>query len=312
MERYQEKMKEFVAKLWTNPNIQAAPIFKKENQILGFIRENTQSLQTAFQRPEFFPDISFDDALRLLLTELTEMILAAAKPAFEEILERAAHPALKQYFRDQGGLEFEPNRFRDFALGTMRVKSVRDQYLAVLQAIQGGFFDRYIPPVLTRRKLIYMDIVRRDRMNLESAYLPEYFRLTALFRPLFYYKLQGGNSDNMSLDQVFKDPRTYARVREDLVFVIRDEIGSIPEGVYLPGVDSPLPVDDHPDISGASRLINILVNRAMEFDPHQKQDRGAESPDKSWFNINRRTAKYNGFDMKFLEELYQIAGEEGW
>ncbi len=312
MERYKDKMKDFVARLWTNPNIQSVPVVKKENQILGFIRENQQNLQAAFQRPEFFPEISWDESIRLLFTELTDTILGVMRPLLDEILERAAHPALKTYFQDQGGLAIQPDQFRDFILSSMRAKPVRDQYLAVVQTISGGFYERYVPAVLSRRKVIYMDIVRRDRMNLEAAYMPEYFRLMALFRPLFYYKLGPGPSENMSLDQLRKDPRMSDKVATELVAQLREQIGAVPEGIVRPGLDSNLSLDDNPDISGASRLVNILVSRSQEYDPQQKQDRGAESPDKSWFNINRRTAKYSGYDARFLEELYQIAGEEGW
>ena len=312
MERYKEKMKEFVARLWTNPNIQSVPVVRKENQILGFIREKQQNLQAAFQRPEFFPGISWDESIRLLFTELTDTILGAMRPLLEEILERAAHPALKTYFQNEGGLAIQPDQFRDFILNSMRVKPVRDQYLAVVQTITSGFFERYVPAILTRRKVIYMDVVRRDRTSLEPAYMPEYFRLMALFRPLFFHKLSQGPSENMSLDQLRKDPRMFDKVAGELLQQIRMEIGQVPEAIVRPGLDSNLSLDDNPDISGASRLINILVSRSQEYDPQQKQDRGAESPDKSWFNINRRTAKYSGFDARFLEELYQVAGEEGW
>lgn len=312
MERYRDKMKDFVERMWTNPNIQSATIVKKENQILGFIRENQQNLQSAFQRPEFFPDISWDDSIRLLFSELTEVILGTVSSQLDQILERAAHPALKAYYKDEGGLDIQPDKFRDLILEAMRAKPVRDQYLAVLHAIDGGFFERYVPAVLDRRKMIYMDVVRRDRVNLESTYLPEYFRLMSLFRPLFFHKINHGDAHNISLDQLKKDPRMSEKVRGELRAQLCESVGQIPEGLIFPGLESNLSLEQHPDISGAARLINILTSRAQEYDPKQKQDRGAESPDKSWFSINRRTARYSGFDSRFLEELYQIAGEEAW
>jgi hypothetical protein len=41
-------------------------------------------------------------------------------------------------------------------------------------------------------------------------------------------------------------------------------------------------------------------------------DRGADSPDKSWFNVSRRNARWRGLDVSMLDELYTIAAENGW
>jgi hypothetical protein len=43
-----------------------------------------------------------------------------------------------------------------------------------------------------------------------------------------------------------------------------------------------------------------------------KVDRGAESPDKSWFSIAKKNADYYGFDRRMLDELYMIAGDNNW
>ena len=47
-------------------------------------------------------------------------------------------------------------------------------------------------------------------------------------------------------------------------------------------------------------------------DINTRVDRGAESPDKSWFSIARRNYKFYGFDIKMLDELYKTAAENGW
>ena len=48
------------------------------------------------------------------------------------------------------------------------------------------------------------------------------------------------------------------------------------------------------------------------FKANVKVDRGADTPDKSWFNIARKNSRFFGFDDKMLEELYKIAAENGW
>jgi len=41
-------------------------------------------------------------------------------------------------------------------------------------------------------------------------------------------------------------------------------------------------------------------------------DRGAESPDKSWFAVARKNADYYGFDKRMIEDLYRIARDNNW
>jgi hypothetical protein len=305
-------MRNFVQKLWTNPAIRNTPIQKKETHILSFIRENQRNLQEAFHSPDFFPGLDWDSAVRLLITELTETTQEALRPRLDEVLDRVIHPEVRSYFGSRGGFQIETSRFRDFILGAMRQKQLRDHYMAALDAISYKLYDRYVAAVMTRHKFIYNELVRRDRVSIDATYMAEYLKLASLFRPLFYYKLREGPVENLSLAGVAKDPRTSRTVLVSLQALLEREIGFVPEGLLKPGLDSNLSSQEFPDISGSARLIQILVMRGVEYNPELKQDRGAESPDKSWFNINRRTAKNYGYDGKFLEELYLIAGEEGW
>ena len=61
----------------------------------------------------------------------------------------------------------------------------------------------------------------------------------------------------------------------------------------------------------SSRLLYILSSRFHNYKP-TKVDRGAESPDKSWFAIARKNAKLFGFDKLMIDELYRIAGDNNW
>jgi len=114
------------------------------------------------------------------------------------------------------------------------------------------------------------------------------------------------------MHEAAKDQRKLDAMVNILRSQLIEEIGSIPESLIRPAVESFLNVNDFPETTGASRLIAIMMARSAAYDPNQKTDRGAESPDKSWFNITRRNAKHYGFDSRMLEELYQLAGDKGW
>ncbi|MCB1173067.1 MAG: hypothetical protein KDK39_05865 [Leptospiraceae bacterium] len=312
MERYRSKMQEFVAKLWHNPNIQQLPLGRKENHILGFIQENRDNLQQAFKTEGFFPEISWDDAVRLLLTVLTDSILDMARPLIDELLERVNHPELRDHFASEGGLNVDTIALRDYILDKMRNKRMRDQYISVLASLEAGFYRRYLPPVISYRKLIYIELVRRDHLGMSADVVADYVALAALFRPLGSLPIDTASQSGDVLMRHQPNSRSYKEIYNQIRDQVNTAANHVPDSLLETGLHSSLSVLDHPDIPGSSRLINIFSTRAQEYVANQKLDRGAETPDKSWFNINRRTARLSGMDVRFLEELYLIAGEEGW
>ena len=307
-----EKMREFVGKLWQNPTMVQTPITKKESQILQFLRENQSQVQKIFGSSDYFPHLSWDEAVRLLLTEMLDKLFETMAPKFDRIKENILHPSLLNALGAPA--EIEEERFKEFLLKLIKVKYLRDPMLLSIEAISFELFDKYIPELIARRKTVYTELVRRDRLNLETPLLTAYFHFCLLLRPLFFYKIPSrpGATDLVSMHEAAKDQRKLDAMVNILRSQLIEEIGSIPESLIRPAVESFLNVNDFPETTGASRLIAIMMARSAAYDPNQKTDRGAESPDKSWFNITRRNAKHYGFDSRMLEELYQLAGDKGW
>ena len=310
MEQYKEKMTEFVNKLLSNPALANAVIVKKENQILSFIKENQSQLQAAFARPEQFPDISWDNAVRLLLTILTDKILSDIEPRLNKAYKKIEIDGVIEHFRKEGSID--QDKMHEFILQNMRTKLMRDHYIWSIESIFGNFFSKYIPPIIERRKVIYIELIRRDRLTIETTLIPGFFGLVSLFRPLFFYKFNRKQSGSISLAETSKNPKLFESVFPEFELAIKEEIGPVPEVILRYSMESHLNCTIHLETSGVSRLISIISNRTTDYDPSQKVDKGAESPDKSWFNIHRRTAKFYGLDPHFLDELYQVASEEGW
>ena len=308
-------MEDFVSRLWSNPSIEKAPLIKKENQILSFLKENVSALQQAFAKPDFFPGMSWEESMRLFLTVLTDRVQKSLEPIVDAVVENTAQPALIDAFKKDKFVSLDKEKFKEFIKSHIRSKTLRDPYVSVIECISFGFFEKYIPHAIERRKVIYNEVVRRDRLTFDSTLIPAYLNLCALFRPIFFHKFPrgaGASKQMVSLQAAARDAKMYDALMKDLEMTLNDEVGFIPEKIVRTGVDSFLNFYERPEISGASRLIAIMASRSAEYDPNIKVDKGAETPDKSWFNINRKTAKYYGYDVHLLEELYQIAGEEGW
>ena len=304
-------MEEFVSRLWTNPAIRSSSILKKENQILSFVKENSAQLKSSLTRDPYFPDLSWEDIIRLLFTELTDRVVRTVEPRLETVLERVIN---REILAALGASDFSAVRLKELIVNQLRNKPFRDQLIHVLDTIQNRFFERYVSMALERRKVIYYELVRRDRLEFDSTLIPDYLNFSTLFRPFYHYRIGGDPSrgDAVTLAGAGKNRKMVEANRSRLENELRDAIGMIPEPIIGAGLESWLDASGDNDISGSARLISILVNRSVDFDPQQTHERGAETPDKSWFNINRKTARYYGYDVKFLEELYSIAGDEGW
>jgi hypothetical protein len=78
------------------------------------------------------------------------------------------------------------------------------------------------------------------------------------------------------------------------------------------GLRSTLGFPGSPSVEAVSRLGAIMAMRGRALSPAVVVDRGADTPDKSWFNVQRRNARWHGLDGQMLDELYTIAAENGW
>jgi len=311
-EQVKHKMQEFLGKLWMNPSLQKTSLSRKENQILMFLKENQAQLQKIFAQQDYFPQLSWDEAVRLLLNELVEKLLATIDPAIGKICNSVLSSDLLNSFVERP--EIDPEKFKNFLVEQMRVKSLRDQLLSAIQIISLKYYDNYLPIAIERRKYTYNELVRHDHLSVDTPLLPSFFALVTLFRPMFYqelvYKRDSGTKTSMA--KSVNDKSMFEPLMKSLKVEIYNKVGMIPDFIINAAVHSNLPIPNDIDVLGTGKLIAIMAARSADYIPTDARDRGAESPDKSWFQINRRNAKLYGLDGDMIDELYQISGEQGW
>jgi hypothetical protein len=312
MEAERYKMREFLGKLWMNPALQKTSIDKKENQVLSFLRENQSQLQKIFSQQDYFPNLTWNEAVTLLLTELVDKLLETIIPKLDYIYQNMMSPSLMRSLEGDG--DINPEKFKNFLIDQMRVKVMRDHYLSAIQIISLNYYTNYLPSAIERHKYIYNEFVRHDRLKIDTQLLVSYLSITTLFRPLFYYpiKHREGSNETITLAKSIGDRKQYDTLVRKLHDILNMEIGKVPDMIFLPGIQSNLMLSDFPEITGTARFIAVIAARSSDYFPLEKKDRGAESPDKSWFQINRRNHKIYGLDSDMMDELYQIAGEKGW
>ena len=87
---------------------------------------------------------------------------------------------------------------------------------------------------------------------------------------------------------------------------------SVPPALLQAGLRSTLSFPTSAGVEAVSRLTAIFAMRGRALSPGVIVDRGADTPDKSWFNVNRRNARWHGLDPGMLDEMYTIASENRW
>jgi hypothetical protein len=87
---------------------------------------------------------------------------------------------------------------------------------------------------------------------------------------------------------------------------------TLPEEVLKSAVNSNVSFFENKFIEATARLTALFAARCRIYNPTVTVDRGADTPDKSWFSIARRNFKFYGYDVKMIDEFYKIAAENGW
>jgi hypothetical protein len=184
----------------------------------------------------------------------------------------------------------------------------RNSLAGSLAAALSDIIDKYIPQAWERKKSVYVEITRVQKLTISPADLSDLTRFVVLVRPAAYLYVTPGET-------VDKDVG-YSPLQETYVQKILASIASqapsIPGALINMGLRSTLGFPGSPGVEAVSRLGAIMAMRGRALSPAVVVDRGADTPDKSWFNVQRRNARWHGLDGQMLDELYTIAAENGW
>jgi hypothetical protein len=175
-------------------------------------------------------------------------------------------------------------------------------------ALVHSVVERYVEEAFRRREYVYFELAKVQRLSLGRVELENLLRTSILLKPCVHLFTADGapSHGDQATVMVLKH---YADKALD---VVSRQIPCLPEEVIRSGVYGNLSFLEHPVLEATSRVTAILHARCRSYRPAGTVDRGADTPDKSWFSIARRNYKYYGFDIKMLDEFYKIAAEKGW
>jgi len=304
-----EKAATFVRGLLANPTLADFNPLQKEEQVLQFLDRNQKQLLQALAAPAFFPGRSWQNIRGLVGEALAGAVDAQIEPALRDIIEKRMDLGFVAQLRRQAA---PPGEIRGqlyaFAWKLLRRPESRRAFAEAFTALSAGLADRYIECCFREREYVHFELTKVQRLRMEVPELSGLLACTLLLKQglqlLDREEPRGENGRPAGTIQAQEADRVLQRLKR--------ELNLLPDQVLECAAHANLSFAENRFMEASSRMAAIFSARARAWRANLKVDRGADTPDKSWFSVSRRNHRFFGFDIKMLDEFYRIAAENNW
>jgi hypothetical protein len=299
----------FISRMFETPALRTLPALQKEEQALQFLRQNGPQLQPLLASMGIAASAGWQGTFERLAREIRSLSDAMLETeifrAVEERLHFEFYPALEANRQP-------PSTSREEIVALCRRSAnhpvSRRALSGSLSAVLADVTDKYISQIWERRKYSYVEITKVQRLSLKMQECADLLRFVLLVRPAAYLHV---------MPDVQTGPEAgFAPVQEQALqrafHGLTAQLAATPPTLVRMAIRSALPYPSTKGLEAIPRLAAIFALRGRALIPTLVVDRGADSPDKSWFNIARRNASWRCLDPRMLDELYSIASENGW
>jgi hypothetical protein len=299
----------FASRLLETPALRPLAALQKEEQAMNVLRINGPQLLPVFS------SLGLDTArgwrepaaliARAIRAEADRMMTAEVSNLLSSRLMLSFFPGLT------GGRQ-APARARDEIRALIARAAAhpvaRSALAGSLAAALSDIIEKYIPQAFERKKYTYVEITRVQRLSISPADLSDLMRFVVLVRPAAYlYVTPGETADKDAGYSPLQE--TYV---QKILAGIAAQAPSLPGPLINLGLRCTLAFPGTVRVEAVSRMGAIMSMRGRALSPAVVVDRGADTPDKSWFNVQRKNARWHGLDGQMLDEMYTIAAENGW
>ena len=301
-----EKAKLFVTRLLSNPTLKTLNPLQKEEQILSFMEVNAGQLLPTLSSSAFFPGESWSTIKGLLITSLRDLIDELLIPGIQrQLYEKINFNFISLLGKQNRSQEEIKEELFTFTRKIVSIPEGRRDFSGSYNAVSHQIVDKYIENVFYNHSYIHFELTKVQRLKMNKDEIKDMIKLSLILRPSIYILSGGLLKDGSSgiISQSFAE-----KVEASLI----KEIPSLPEALIKSAIRSNLSFEDHKYLQATSRLTSIINSLARSVKTDMKVDRGASTPEKSWFSIAKRNYKYFGWDIKMLDELYRFSAENNW
>ncbi len=299
----------FVTRLLANPALGDFSELQREEQIIQFLHVNAAQLAPTLSSPAYFPGMSWSRIFETLLQALYRTIDAALNPAVRAMLGSRITFTFVPFLRQQ--VAPFPKIYAaayNFLVDLLRKPDARRGFTGAWAALSFNAIDGYLEEIFRRKSYIHFELTKVQRLRMGKDEIKDMVAATLLLKPAVYSLVSSGSqSQNERVAGTIQN-----QVAEKVVTALTQQLPLLPEQLIKSAVNASLSFTDYRFVEATSRLAAVFSARCRNYQPNQRVDRGADTPDKSWINTARRNYKFYGFDIKMLDELYMIAAENGW
>ena len=196
----------------------------------------------------------------------------------------------------------------DFMTKMLSNEQSRRVFTGSLVAVNSHIVRKFIGEIYRRRKYIHFEMMKVEKLKMGEKEVENMVSLTLLLKPLIYmFSQQGSAMKNTANGTIF--PYAFT---ESIAQNIAAKANAVPFQVFKSAMSANASFADNTKLEATARLGNILSSMCRNYKPEAKKDRGADTAMKSWINVARKNYKFYGYDLKMLDELYNIAADNAW
>lgn len=302
-----EPIERFAARLLETPGLRRLPALQKEEQALQFLKTNGARIQPVFASLGLDVTRGWKEPAAVIARSVRQEVDRLLVKEIEALV--GSRCTLAFFPGIAGGRQAPSHGREELAALVKRIAAhpvARGMLCGAIAAAESDLTDRYIPEAWERKKYIYGEITRVQRLNLPPAELGELVRFILLVRSAAYLHVTPGSAaHNDAGPGNLQEP-----FLQKILPHVCSLLPSLPSSLVQMAMKSTLAFPAQ--IEATARIAAVFALRGRTLVPGLVVDRGADTPDKSWLNVARRNARWHGLDSRLLDELYTISAENGW
>ncbi len=299
----------FIKRLMANPALENYPLLQKEEQIIRFLKVNAKQLYPTLASANFFPGKSWNSIYHILHQAIIFESNLLLFPELENVINSKIDFTFIHFLEERKqDITVLKKSILEFLKRILSKPQTRQSFMGPYTAILNNLPEPYLNESFERKKYIHFELTKVQKLKMGKEEVKNFILALLLLKPSVHL-LTAGLSEEESTLQSGVVNRQFA----DKAFaILSNHLKTVPERLIRTALDSSLSFPENKQVEATSRITSIFAARGINYRRLTKVDRGADSPDKSWFNIARRNYKFYGFDINMLDEFYKIAAENSW
>lgn len=310
------KINDFVDHLLSNPGIKSEPLLIGEGMIMNFLVQNLPQLKVTFKNSQFFPHLEWNQVLELIFENLYGRVSGVVLPVINQFIDNSDFSFLNK-LSGEGTIadKFRREKLHEFVQMIFRNRDSRFNMNSTINIFNYDIMEKYTGEIFKRRDFLYNELVRVQKTNIDAAEYIVFLKIMLLIKNTVFMKLplNPSNPDTkLCINDIPRNRKNLQSYTDSIVKYIITLLPGFPDKLIRLAVKSNYTADMTEQDEASSKLIFILCGRFQNYKHIAKIERGAESPDKSWFGIAKKNADHFGYDRRILDALYLIAGDNNW